>query len=140
MTALTVAGNVADDYLGVGLEDGGIVDAPPAIGPRLGGLHPDVRTGDELEEELLAPCLAEVQRDMEHVAPLLHPRAGRLDTVGAFQRELQVAPHKVTLAGPLYLDDLCAHFGGEEGGEGLSNDGAAGQDLDALKRAESLGH
>ena len=76
---------------------------------------------------------------MEHVAPLLHPGAGGLHSIGALQGELQVAPHEVTLAGALYLDDLCAHFGGEEGGEGLCNDGAAGQDFDALKRAESLG-
>ena len=77
---------------------------------------------------------------MEHVAPLLHPRAGRLDTAGAFQRELQIAPYQVSLAGPLYLDYLCAHLCGEESGEGLGNDSAAGQYLDALKRAESLGH
>ena len=77
---------------------------------------------------------------MEHVAPLLHPCAGRLDTAGALQGELQIAPHEVTLAGSFNLDYLGAHLCGEEGGEGLSNDGAAGQDLDALERAESLGH
>ena len=59
---------------------------------------------------------------------------------GPFDGEFQVAPHEVSLAGALYLDDLRAHFGGEKGGEGLRNDGAAGQDLDALERAESLGH
>ena len=63
-----------------------------------------------------------------------------LHSIGALQGELQVAPYQVSLAGSFNLDYLGAHLCGEEGGEGLSNDGAAGQDLDALERAESLGH
>ena len=49
---------------------------------------------------------------MEHVAPLLHPRAGGLDTAGALQGELQIAPYQVSLAGSFNLDYLGAHFGG----------------------------
>ena len=140
MPALTVAGDVGNNELGVGLEYGLVGQAPFGIGAGLGTLHPDIARLDQLEKQVFPFGLAEVQRDIPLVAPFLNPGGCHLPlTVFRGQLHPQMTPGRVALPGAFDLDDLSAHFRSQGRGKRLGNQGSARYNPHALQRAELFG-
>src|SRR5208282_6412680 len=129
MAVLAVTGDVGDDQLGIYRPQRLIVESPIAVATRLGTFHPKLGGGGEAEKQLAPARLGEVERDAEHVAPLLDPSGSdRVAAVAARQLVAEAAPTGVADLRLLDMDRLGAHLGGEFGRERLGDEHAGGDD------------
>ncbi len=141
IAGLPEARDVRDDELRIDFPHAGVIKAPARVGAGLRTFHPDVGARDHLEEKLLAFRLRKIQRDAEHIAPLLDEVGGdRFATVFRIEADADGAPSSVAGPGPLDLDDLGAHFGRQFRCERLRDEGPGRYDFHALQRSKSLGH
>ncbi len=136
MPALPVPRHVRDHEAGVGGQHDVVGEAP--LGERAGfrALHPDVAGADKAQEQLGALRGAQVEGDVEGVAPLLDEGAGHGRARLALDEGRETPPGVAGAARMLDLDDFGAEGPRQMGGVRLGDEGPGGEDPHALQRPE----
>ena len=109
---LAVPGDACEHDAGVRRRQPLVAEVPALERARAEVLGDDVRDADELEQELLAPRLAQVERDALLVPRLYGPPEG-----AALVASVAPVAQRVGLAGRLDLDHLGAHVAEQPAGE-----------------------
>src|SRR5207248_6314956 len=122
---LSIARHMCNHQPGISRKRGPVIETPARVRSRLRALHPDVARGQKPQENLAAPGLGEVERDAQHVAPLLHPiRRYRTRGIIAIEAYSKLAPTNVAGSRTFDLNDSGAHFRRQFAGKRLSDQGA----------------
>ena len=140
VAGLAVARHVGDHQRGVGGQHD-VVGQPPLLERAgLGALHPDVPALHQAQEQLPPVGGAQVERDVEGIAPLLDEGARHRVAVVAADGEVEQAPGVAGAARVLDLDHLGPEGAGQVSGEGLGDERAGGEDPHPLQRPEGFGY
>ena len=124
---LAIAGHMGDDDVGVDLSHFLNADAPLVQGTGLEVLKDHVALGHQLEKQLLALLVVEIQGDALLVSPHRGPADADAVLQGAHSAE-GIAP-----AGHLDFDHFGAKVGQDAGAPGTGDHGGNIQDLNALQ-------
>src|SRR6266851_9189061 len=137
LPGLVEAGYVRNDEPGIDLPKGLVVEPPSRISAGLGAFHPDVAFGGDFKKKVATARLGEVERDAQHVAPLLYPvGCDARPAVARGKLDAEQAPSHVPCSRAFDLDHLRAHLGAHRGREGLGNQRTGRDDSHALERSE----
>ena len=108
---LTVPGHMSDNNARVGPEHRLIIQTPTVVGSSFRALHPDISLGNQTQEQVFAFKCGHIKGDVKGITPFLNPGAVNVGVVIVCNLSTD-RPPDITLAGPLYLDDLRSHLGG----------------------------